>query len=355
MVSEKSIDAQLKRIGFNRYGWGRGEINELHNIILPDEEIFECVNGMYEGGFAMAIATDVRVLLVDKKPLNFLIVEDLRFDLISEIDYHHRLLGAYISISTGSKNLKFRSYNQPRLRKLIGHVQHCMAEIKKKQTYHQEGQNLHLERINQQLQAYLIAQHQQHQEIQAGLGAAQLGSGAAAPPPEPVRPSPELADYLFAQSLLAQYQAQAGQGSETLPPQAAGFEQLEAARQAVRSTATVPPAVAPAQPAQAPSPAPLQSTPLKPEPSANPATPSPSEIYADGMQEIFGKHQQAQAAANDEVSKVTNQSAVSQFQPDQPAEINPLKIAYSKLPLVLRTRKFRKQSSFWPAPEIEPI
>ena len=117
MVSQKSIEEQLKRIGFNKFGWGRGEVNELHNIILPGEEIFECVNGTYEGGFALILASDVRVLLIDKKPLNYLTVEDMRFDMITEIDYSHRLLGANISISAGDKHLKFRSYNQPRLRK----------------------------------------------------------------------------------------------------------------------------------------------------------------------------------------------------------------------------------------------
>ena len=127
------------------------------------------VNGIYEGGFALLVATDVRVLLIDKKPLNYLTVEDLRFDMINEMDYNHRLLGAAISIATGNKNLKFRSYNQPRLRKLIGHVQHSMADIKRQQNTHQEGQNQHLEQINQQLQSYLMAQQQQQLQLQQQL------------------------------------------------------------------------------------------------------------------------------------------------------------------------------------------
>ncbi len=86
MVSKKSVEAQLKRIHFNYLAWGKTEIQELPNIILPEEHILECVNGMYEGGFALLVATDMRVLLIDKKPLNYLTVEDLRFDMISEID-----------------------------------------------------------------------------------------------------------------------------------------------------------------------------------------------------------------------------------------------------------------------------
>jgi hypothetical protein len=219
MVSAKAIEKQLKRVGFNTRGWGRTEVHELKNIIMPDEEIFECVNGFYEGGFAMLLATDVRVLLVDKKPLNYLTVEDLRFDMISEIDYNHRLFGAYIAISTGNKNLKFTTINQPRLRKLIGHVQSCMAEVKRQQSTHQEGQHQHLEQINQQLRAYLVAQYKQQQELNTQLQRVRAQQESAASLPvrlEPIRPSPELSDYLLAQSLLAQHQEQTGQPVEAV-------------------------------------------------------------------------------------------------------------------------------------------
>src|SRR5690349_21329154 len=133
MVSKQSVQEQLNKLGLKTTGWGRTEYNELHNILLPEEEIHEVVNGFYEGGFALLIATDVRVLLIDKKPMKYLTVEDLRFDMINEMDYSHRLLGANISIATGNKNLKFTSLNQPRLRKSISHIQHSMAEYKKKQ------------------------------------------------------------------------------------------------------------------------------------------------------------------------------------------------------------------------------
>lgn len=392
MVSRESIDKQLEKIGFKRHGWGLGELNELHNIILPDEEIYECVNGMYEGGFALAVATDVRVLLIDKKPLNFLIVEDLRFDQINEIDYHHRLLGAHINISTGIKTLKFRSYNQQRLRKLITHVQHCMAEGKKKQDSHQQGQNLHLEQINQQLQAYLAAMHQHQEQLHRHLGVGQQGSsgvnaagGALPAGAEPLKPSPELADYLFAQSLLAQYQTQtqttqiAGQDDQRqaqddkLPPiQVPGLEQLEAARQAVKSLMP-----AQAQPAAPPSssqtPAststtssknpdqPLQTA-TEPADQGNPAL---NELYDEGMREVFGKHQ-ARTATVPVPPAVPQQSQTQAAAPQsgnaasgKSDEINPLKIAYSKLPMALRSRrKFRRERSSFkvsPSPGAEPV
>jgi hypothetical protein len=298
MVSQKYVDKQLKEINFNPHGWGRGEIKELPNIILPDEQIYECVNGIYDGGFALLVSTDIRVLLVDQKPMNYLTVEDMRFDMISEMDYSHRLFGARISISSGNKNLKFLSYNQPRLRKLIGHVQHCMAESKKKQSSHDETQVQHLEKINEQLQAYLIAQQQQQAKIQEQLANNMSGNGQKDfEMPEPVKPSPELADYLFAQSLLAQHQSQAGQ---------------QLAEQAVSQPQAKPVAEPAPEPAPAQKPAPIQTS-------------DDDDLVEEGRKEVFGKH----------LPQMPSMPHLPNAK-----EVNPINIAYSKLPMALRNREF---------------
>jgi hypothetical protein len=335
MVTKESVEQQLKKIQFNYLGWGRTEIKELPNIILPDEKIFECVNGIYEGGFALLVATNLRVVLIDKKPMNYLTVEDLRFDMINEIDYSHRLLGARISISTGSKNLRFTSYNQQRLRKLISHVQHHMADSKLKQSEHQEDQKLHLEQINQQLQTYLLAQHQQQQQLQEQLKAGSVS--AAAEKIEPVRPDPRLSDYLFAQSLLAQHKAQ-----RTDPPAAA-------------STVVKPPLAATGSAAVYP----------VAGPSLRPAA---DDLYAEGVQEVFGKRQlsspAAPPAADAPVRQANNTTTASSSPLMAPLhmtsnaihhalEINPLRIAYSKLPMAMRNRRFGRPS-FHAHSQIEP-
>ena len=157
MVDRSYIDDQLTKIGFGRTRWNKAEIKELQNILIRDEKILECVNGYYEGGVALLVSTDIRVLLVDKKPMGFLSVEDLRFDLINEIDYSHQMFNAKVTI-TGLKKLVFKSYNQPRLRKLVSLIQSRMSEIKKEQNDHADMQKQHLEDINKQLQAYLYAQ-----------------------------------------------------------------------------------------------------------------------------------------------------------------------------------------------------
>lgn len=309
MVSKKSIDKQLKRIGFKTNGWGKGEINELPNIILPDEEIYECVNGIYDGGFALLVATDIRVLLIDQKPLNYLTVEDLRFDMISEMDYSHRLFGARISISAGDKNLKFLSYNQPRLRKLIGHVQHCMAESKKQQSNHAEGQVQHLEKINEQLQEYLLAQQRQQNKLQEQLTQVARGTAGEGFEAEDIKLSHELSDYLFAQSLLAQHREHEGVADDKPG-------QLSSNSRDLQDGDTVE----------------VQQT----EPQTQ-ATGSSvyDELYESGLKEVFGKYSSKQEQPAADKQKHFHQKAL---------EINPINIAYSKLPMVLRNRKFGRPS-----------
>jgi len=304
MVNRKSIHDQLDRLDFSTHGWNRTEIIELENIILEGEEIYECVNGYYENGFALLVATDVRVLLIDKKPLNFLSVEDLRFDMINEIDYNHRVLGAGITITTGNKALKFNSYNKARLRKLIGHVQRCMAMTKKKQADSQDGQHQHLEQINQQLQAYLVAQYKQQEKLQDYLTKLQPDST-----PEPVQferaeMSQQLKDYLYANGLLQRYSQEIGTDPVNL-----AIEDNSDSRVIRQPTMT---------------------------------DPQMDEIYADGVREVFGKSGRfggkIAAVQGASISKLTS------------FDVSPLKAIYRILPSAILKRRFGAiRSKTWPA------
>jgi|GEM_PF-857506 hypothetical protein len=136
-VKWKELEDQLKKIGCNFAFWGRSELHELANVLLPGETVEHCVNGSYEGGFAMLVATDQRVLLIDKKPL-YLTLEDVRFDMVAEVDFNHRLLNSNIFICTPNKSLRFIGYNHMRLRKLFHYVQTRVAEIREHYTVLQQ-------------------------------------------------------------------------------------------------------------------------------------------------------------------------------------------------------------------------
>ncbi len=129
MVTLAAVEEQLKAIGCNFRFWGRSEVKELTQILLPGEQIAMCVNGQYEAGFALLCATDFRVLLVDKKP-KYLSLKDIRFDMITELDYNSRWLDSTVHIYTPNKELKFTTTNSNRLRKLFSHTQQKVMEIR---------------------------------------------------------------------------------------------------------------------------------------------------------------------------------------------------------------------------------
>ena len=294
MVDREYITSQLAKIKFGTSRINRAEIRELENILLNDETIYECVNGYYEGGVALLVATDIRVLLIDKKPLGFLNVDDMRFDMISDIDYTHRIIGAQININCGMRNLVFKSYNQVRLRKTIGHIQQRMSEIKKEQNQHANEQKNHLEEINHQLQIYLLAQ-QQHLEHQLASAENAL---------QPPKPNPQLADYLFAQRLLEDFQNREPK-AEVVKPDLV-----------------------------------ITTEPIKQEDLVTQANDPETmrEIAEAGRLEVFGGADKgAQLPSKPQVMpSPTNQDYMHGL------EVTPFKIAYAKLPYLLRSRRYHQ-------------
>jgi hypothetical protein len=148
MVSMQSIDAQLDALGIKFRLIGRPEIEELQHILVPQERILQCINGLYDGGVALLCATDQRLLLVDKKPW-FLTLEDIGYDMISEVDYRARLLDATTTIHTPSKMLNFRSWHQPRLRMLTSYVQQRIMELRSYWQQVQPGESPLAQQIQQ--------------------------------------------------------------------------------------------------------------------------------------------------------------------------------------------------------------
>ncbi len=129
MVPLTHVEEQLKRIVCNFRFWGRAEIKELAHILLPDEVIAACTNGRYEGGFALLVVTNLRLLLVDRKPM-FLMLEDLRFDMIVELDFSTRLLNAMLKVVTPARTLTFNAWNGQRLRAILDYTQERIAELR---------------------------------------------------------------------------------------------------------------------------------------------------------------------------------------------------------------------------------
>ena len=100
---------------------------------MQDEEIVSLACGRYYGSFALLVATDQRLLLIDKRVF-FMTIEDTRYDMISEIDYNSQAYNATVSIYTMNKTHKFTSIKYKRqLRELTNYVQRRVWEFRQQQ------------------------------------------------------------------------------------------------------------------------------------------------------------------------------------------------------------------------------
>lgn len=141
MVNHHVVQKQLRAIGADNLFWGRGELAELPKIMLHDEIIEHVQHGHYNGGFATLVATNHRLLLIDKKPF-FLTVIDLRYDMVAEVDYGHQYIGATIHVQSFNKDFKFQSMNKDNLRTMTNFIQHKVMEMRGHRTAQTESRGV---------------------------------------------------------------------------------------------------------------------------------------------------------------------------------------------------------------------
>jgi hypothetical protein len=133
MVHISIIEAKLVKLGFKTTMWFKPEVKELQHILMDNEDIIGCVAGRYFGGFALLVATDRRILLIDKK-LPYISVEDIRYDMISEIDYSAQMFDSTITIFTVNKQHRFNSWrHKHHLRKLTQYARQRVMEVRQHQ------------------------------------------------------------------------------------------------------------------------------------------------------------------------------------------------------------------------------
>lgn len=133
MVHPSVIEARLSHLGVRITRWFKAEIRELEHVLTDHEKIIAAVPGRYFNGFALLIATDQRLLLIDKRTF-FMSLEDIRYDMITEVDYNTRIFDTTIRIFTLNKHHIFTSIKyRAQLRLLITYVQQRVVELRQHQ------------------------------------------------------------------------------------------------------------------------------------------------------------------------------------------------------------------------------
>lgn len=122
MQTITKVQKQLQRIGDKGKLFNQSERRELTNILFENECIEHIVDGRYAGGFGLLVATDRRIILIDKKPF-FLTLEDLRYEMISDVMFNNRLLNSSMLIGTFNKSITFVAFNHLKLRAMTSFIQ----------------------------------------------------------------------------------------------------------------------------------------------------------------------------------------------------------------------------------------
>ena len=100
MLTLIEIQSQIKNLaGFESF-LGRKEIKELPSILWEDEKVENIIQGTYNNGNGVLVATNIRLVFVDKGLLFGLKVEDFPYDKISSIQYETGILMGKLTIFT---------------------------------------------------------------------------------------------------------------------------------------------------------------------------------------------------------------------------------------------------------------
>lgn len=130
MVHISEIQSQLTRLGVHLTRWFTPELKELQQILMDNEKIIAAAPGRYFSGMALLVATDQRLLLIDKRTF-FMTVEDTRYDMVSEIDFSSRFYDLTVHIFTLNKQHNFTSIRyKKQLRDLCAYVQQRVWDLR---------------------------------------------------------------------------------------------------------------------------------------------------------------------------------------------------------------------------------
>jgi hypothetical protein len=107
----KRVMRDLKSLGLSRVGLGSMEGHYLPHVIHPDEQIGGVVYGHHKNGFAMLVATDCRIIFLDKKPL-FVNEDEINYYVVSGVSFSHAGFGSTITLHTRIKDIQLQTLNR---------------------------------------------------------------------------------------------------------------------------------------------------------------------------------------------------------------------------------------------------
>jgi hypothetical protein len=119
---DTNVRTQLRDLGLSKMAMMSTESHYLPKLIHPDEILGGVVFGKHVDGYAMLVATDRRIIFLDKKPL-FVNEDEMTYDVVGGISISRAGIGATVTLHTRLKDYTIRTFNQESAQKFLHYIE----------------------------------------------------------------------------------------------------------------------------------------------------------------------------------------------------------------------------------------
>jgi hypothetical protein len=121
-LHKERIIHELIEAGVTTYGLMKSESRYLPRIINEIEHIKAVVYGLHGSSLAMLIATDKRLIYLDKKPIVEML-DEISYEVVSGIEMDLFMFFATVTLHTAVGNYKFQYVNPRCAEKFVQHIE----------------------------------------------------------------------------------------------------------------------------------------------------------------------------------------------------------------------------------------
>lgn len=113
---------ELRALGMSRAALYTMESRHLPRLIHDDEHIGGVAYGWINGSFAMLVATNLRVIFLDKKPL-FVSTDEISYNVVAGVEYGSVGFGATVTLHTRVRDFVLHTLNERSSRGFVRYLE----------------------------------------------------------------------------------------------------------------------------------------------------------------------------------------------------------------------------------------
>ena len=130
---------ELKDLGLSKFSLTRSESRYLPSIIHPDEHLGGAIYGHHKDGFAMLVATDRRIIFLDKKPL-FINEDEVNYYVVSGVKLSRAGFGCTVTLHTRVKDYELQTLNYKSANIFVEYIEsRSLEHANGKDIYHDQS------------------------------------------------------------------------------------------------------------------------------------------------------------------------------------------------------------------------